>query len=78
MEEKCNKCGKVHDQEELFTYKIEETYEGEEYQWFFCTIECAMTYSDELLKEINDKKAEKLKTYLEGQKLRLDHPKFKL
>lgn len=74
MEEECNKCGQTHNQDDLFTFKIEEG----ELEWFFCSIECAMIYDDEVLNEINKKKAEKLKEYLKGQKLRLDHPKFKL
>jgi hypothetical protein len=79
MEEKCCNCGKMHKQDGFPAWKNKELFEGKTYEWAFCSIECTLGYKgDEILEEINDKKAEKLKTYLEGQKLRLDHPKFKL
>ena len=71
MEEKCCHCGKLHNQEELFAMKIED-------KWSVCSLACGMDFQCGELDIIRHKKMVKLKTYLEGQKMRLDHPKFRI
>jgi len=56
-------------------------FEGKEYFWNYCSIECVYKYdssNDEILKKINEIRRNKLQNFLKGQKIRLDHPKFKI
>ncbi len=79
MMEKCCNCGELHKQDGFPAWKNEEVFEGKEYTWYYCSIECTMGYKgDEILDKINTKKKERISNFLEGQKMRLDHPKFKI
>jgi len=79
MEKKCCNCGKLYEEGKVLNMKVEKVFEGKEYTWEYCSLECVMNYKgDEILDKINSKQKERLSNFLEGQKIRLDHPKFKL
>ena len=59
MEKNCDKCGKLHDQDDLFTFNVEG-------KWFLCSAECALTFDNEELREIYARRSKKLKSFLEG------------